>query len=96
MRGSAVHYVLRGPGEGRVCISGGRVIRIGDRVRVTRPGWFDKVGTYAGRDRHSHRLKVQFEENGRALLLCGPFELTAITETPEAEHEPGKPYGQAG
>jgi len=81
MRGSAVHYITRGPGLGRVRLSGGRVIEAGARVRVARPGWFDKVGTYKGRDRRTHRLMVQFAEHGNALLFCTSDEVTAILAT---------------
>jgi hypothetical protein len=80
MRAYAVDFAIRGPIQGRVRLNGGGVITIGTRVRVARPGWFDKVGTYAGKDRRSQKLKVQFEENGRAMLFCERCELTAIIE----------------
>jgi hypothetical protein len=70
-----------GHGEQPVHLGGSathtRIVK-GDRVRVDRYGWRDKVGIYAGREPRSNRVFVKFEENGGATLRCYPSELTAV------------------
>jgi hypothetical protein len=71
-----------GQGEQPVRTRGGtgpRVVK-GDKVQVARDGWRDKIGVYVGREPRGNRLRIQFEENGHAVLLCYPRELIAVTK----------------
>jgi len=71
-----------GHGEQPIHTRGGNGPRIvkGDRVRVSRDGWRDKIGTYVGREPRSKRVLVRFEENGGAVLHCYPSELIAVAK----------------
>jgi hypothetical protein len=77
-------YASEGPGGGKqpALIRGGHRVILGDRVAVDRDGWRDKTGIYRGKD-HKHkplRIKVQFQENGGALLMCSPAEVVAVVD----------------
>jgi hypothetical protein len=62
----------------QVWLSGGKIIKVGDRVSVNRDGWRDKIGVYIGKNYKRKQLKIHFEEFGGADLLCYPNELRRL------------------
>jgi hypothetical protein len=62
---------------GHVVLRDGRSVSIGARVRVTRPGFEDKIFMYAGRDSRSGRLKLFEDGGGFAQMLVEAREVTA-------------------
>lgn len=65
-------YIPEQPAQ-KVWLAGGKVIKVGDPVRILRDGWRDIVGMYIGKKKG--RLQIRFNEHGGALLLCLPGEV---------------------
>ncbi len=65
-------------GAQAIHVQGVRVAK-GDKVKIDRDGWRDKVGRYVGKDK-SNRVRVRFEEHGGAVLLCQARELRLVQE----------------
>lgn len=67
-------FQAHGQGEHSVPIKG-RLLKRGDSVTISRPGWRGRIGKYLSFDRKRNLLKIQFAENGGALLLCRKEEI---------------------
>jgi len=68
----------KGTGGNSNVFAGGRILRRGDSVMISRRGWEGRIGKYLSFDRKRNLLKVRFVEEGGALLLCNKSEILRL------------------